>query len=282
MRSKHTIVLAASLVFFAGTPWTQESNGLQAQSAPSKADATSNTNAANNPLHPLFTVDLWNYFAPSPEGFPGRISNQGLLRVSVPINAFGVRQITRAILPINTTASVQGGPNTGIGDLTVYDFVLFEEHGTTIGVGPLIAAPTSRGEAYGSGKWQAGAAGIVIAPHNWGLLAAVATYQHSFSGNGSSPVGQLTSVQPFAIYNFHRGLYLRSTGVWTFDTFNHVQNIPLGLGAGKVLTNAHGDIVNLYIEPQYSVYQSGVGAPKWQIFGGVTFKFPIAKGQKER
>jgi hypothetical protein len=61
-----------------------------------------------------------------------------------------------------------------------------------------------------------------------------------------------------------------------------VQNIPLGLGAGKVLTNAHGDIVNLYIEPQYSVYQSGVGSPKWQIFGGVTFKFPIAKGQKER
>ena len=48
------------------------------------------------------------------------------------------------------------------------------------------------------------------------------------------------------------------------------------------MTNAHGDIVNLYTEPQYAVYQSAVGSPKWQIFGGVTFKFPIAKGQKER
>jgi hypothetical protein len=61
-----------------------------------------------------------------------------------------------------------------------------------------------------------------------------------------------------------------------------VDDIPLGLGSGKVFTNARGDIVNLYIEPQYSVYQSGVGSPKWQVFGGVTFKFPAAKRQRER
>ena len=151
----------------------KKSNGVEAQSVPtSSGDGEANaTNAANNPVHPLLTVDLWNYFAPSPEGFPGRTDNQGLLRVSVPIDALGFRQIARTIVPINTTASVQGGPNTGAGDLTVYDCVLFEEHGTTFGVGPLIAAPTARGEVYGSGKWQAGAAGIVIAPHNWGILA---------------------------------------------------------------------------------------------------------------
>jgi hypothetical protein len=277
MRLKQKLAFAASLVVFAGTPWIQKSDGLEAQSAPTSADATNATNAANNPIHPLLTFDLWNYFAPSPEGYPRGINNQGLLRVSVPFDVLGFRQIARAIVPINTTASVQGGPNTGAGDLTVYDFVLFGEHGTAIGVGPLIAAPTAGGEVYGSGKWQAGAAGIVIAPHNWGLLAAVATYQHSFSGNSSSPVGQLTSVQPFAIYNLHSGFYLRSTGAWSFDTFHHVKDIPLGLGSGKVFTNARGDIVNLYIEPQYSVYQSGVGSPKWQIFGGATFKFPTAK-----
>ena len=144
---------------------------------------------------------------------------------------------------------MQGGPNTGVGDLTVYDFLLFQACGTTLGAGPLIAAPTAKGDAYGSGKWQAGAAGIVIAPHNWGLLAVLATYQHSFSGNSSSPIGQLTSVQPFFIDNFPHGFYFRSTGVWTFDTFHHVQNIPLGSGVGKVWTSSHGDIANLYIEP---------------------------------
>src|SRR3984957_17121063 len=199
MRSKQTIVLAAAVVLFAGNAWTQENSAVQSQSvaASSGSGEANDTNAANNPAHPLLTVDLWNYFAPSPEGFPGRIGNQGLLRLAVPIDAFGVHQFLRTILPINTTASVQGGPNTGVGDLTIYDWVLFEEHGTTIGVGPLISAPTARGEAYGSGKWQAGAAGLVVAPRNWGILALVATYQHSFSGNSSSPVGQLASVQPF-------------------------------------------------------------------------------------
>jgi len=226
MHSQRTIVLVAGLVFFARNVWTQESNAQQSQSVEVGSREANDTNAANNPIHPLLTVDLQNYFAPSPKGFSGRIGNQGLLRVAVPIRAFGTRQIVRTILPINTTASMQGGPNTGAGDLTVYDFLLFQEHRSTLGIGPLIAAPTARGEAYGSGKWQAGAAGIVIAPHNCGLLAVLATYQHSFSGNSSSPVGQLTSVQPFFIDNFPHGFYFRSTGVWTFDTFHHVQNIP--------------------------------------------------------
>jgi hypothetical protein len=151
MRSQRTIVLVAGLVFFARNVWTQESNAPQSQAVDVGSREANDTNAANNPIHPLLTVDLQNYFAPSPKGFSGRIGNQGLLRVSVPIRAFGTRQIVRTILPINTTASMQGGPNTGAGDLTVYDFLLFQEHRSTLGIGPLIAAPTARGEAYGSG-----------------------------------------------------------------------------------------------------------------------------------
>src|ERR1700751_4043732 len=159
--SKQTVVLVAGLVFFAGNAWTKDNNTVQSQSVATSSGSgeANDTNAANNPAHPLLTVDLWNYFAPSPEGFPGRVGNQGLLRLAVPIDAFGLHQFLRTILPINTTASVQGGPNTGVGDLTIYDWVLFQETATTAGVWPLIAAPTARGEAYGSGKWQAGAAG---------------------------------------------------------------------------------------------------------------------------
>ena len=275
MLSKHTIVLATFLISLQGSAWAQETSKPQAQQLDSGSSEANDTNAANNPAHPLLTVDLWNYFAPSPEGFPGGISNQSLLRIAVPINVFGLHQLVRTFLPIDTTASGQGA---GVGDLTVYDWLLFQVSHTTVGAGPLIAAPTARKEGYGSGKWQAGASGIVISPHKWGLLAVVATYQHSFgSGIFSSPVGQLTSVQPFVIRNLHRGVYLRSSGPWSFDTFHHVQTIPLGFGIGKVWTRTDGDIVNLYIEPQYSVYQSGFGSPKWQVFAGVTFKFPTAK-----
>ncbi len=91
MCSKHTIVLATSLVCFAGSAWAQD-NAIQSQSVATGAREANDTNAANNPAHPLLTVDLQNYFAPSPEGFPARIGNQGLLRVSVPVDAFGLHQ----------------------------------------------------------------------------------------------------------------------------------------------------------------------------------------------
>ena len=48
MRLKQEIAFAASLVVFAGTPWIQKSDRLEAQSAPTSADATNATNAANN------------------------------------------------------------------------------------------------------------------------------------------------------------------------------------------------------------------------------------------
>jgi hypothetical protein len=200
----------------------------------------------------------------------------------VPIDEFGVHQFVRVILPTDKTATEQGGPNTGVGDLTVYDLVLFHAHGTTIGAGPLIAAPTARGFAYGSGKWQAGAAGIVLKPFGWGLLGVLVNYEHTFSGNNSGPVGQGTTVQPIFHYNFHRGFYLRSTGVWTFNSYYHVQDIPLGFGVGKVWKRSNGDLVNLYVEPQYSVYQSGVLSPKWQIFAGATLKVPVGRRRTER
>jgi hypothetical protein len=277
MISKRTIILAAGLFLSVGRAWTQETNSPPAQNVATASGATNDTNGANNPVNPMLTIDLQNYFVPSPEGYSGRIGDQGLLRVSVPIDKLGLHQFVRVILPINTTATEQGGPNTGVGDLTVYDLLLFQTHGTTIGAGPLIAAPTARGFAYGSGKWQAGTAGIVLRPFDWGLLGVLINYEHTFSGNNSGPVGESTTVQPIVHYNFHHGLYLRSTGVWTFNSYYHVRDIPLGFGVGKVWRRSNGDLVNLYIEPQYSVYQSGVLSPKWQIFAGATFKFPIGE-----
>jgi hypothetical protein len=50
MRLKQKLAFAASHVVFAGTPWIQKSNGLEAQSAPTSADATNATNAANNQI----------------------------------------------------------------------------------------------------------------------------------------------------------------------------------------------------------------------------------------
>jgi hypothetical protein len=272
--SRHTMVfVAASLVLFAGGAWTQERNTLPPQSVDSGSSKMNDTNAANNPLESLLTVDLQDRFEPSPEGFPDRNANVGELRVAVPIDTFGLHQFVRTIVPINTT--VPGG--TGVGDLQVYDILPFEVGRITLGAGPLVVAPTASGNSYGLGKWQLGAAAGLIDPQAWGLLALLATYQHSVSGDGPRPDGAITTVQPFFFYHFADGVYFRSSGVMTFDTFHHVQYIPLGVGFGKVCTSANGNIANFYLEPQYSVYQSGVGSPSWQIFAGVTFKFPVRR-----
>ena len=164
MLSKHTIILLVGLVSLVGSARSQETSGRPAQNVDTGSGATNDTNGANNPVNPMLTIDLQNYLAPSPEGYSGRIGDQGLLRVSVPIDEFGLHQFVRVILPIDTTATEQGGPNTGVGDLTVYDLVLFQAHGTTIGAGPLIAAPTARGFAYGSGNGRLALPELYLSP----------------------------------------------------------------------------------------------------------------------
>ena len=277
MSSKHTIMLIISLLVFARSAWTQETKRFETLQAATGTDASNATNAANNPAYPTISVDLQNYFMPSPVGYSGRTGNLGYLRISVPVDKFGLHQYIRTILPINTTPIQQGGPDTGAGDLTIYDFLLNHFREATIGVGPLIEAPTARGFDYGPGQWQAGAAGIVLVLHDWGLLGVLPTYAHSFSRSGSSRAGQNLTVQPIVHYNFPRGFYFRSTGVWNFDTYSNVNYIPVGLGGGKVWKRSTGDLINLYFEPQYSVYETASTAPRWQIYSGVTLKFPVGK-----
>jgi hypothetical protein len=105
-------------------------------------------------------------------------------------------------------------------------------------------------------------------------MGTVISHQHSFSGYGSNRrAAQLLSVHPLVHYNFHRGFYLRSSGIWNLENGTRVNEIPIGFGAGKVWKLPGGTVMNGYIEPQYSVYRSGTGAPIWQILTGISFQF---------
>src|SRR5262249_31586479 len=124
MRSQ-TIVLAVSLASFAEDAWTQERVAPYSSSVGAGSSQVNDANAANNPLESLLTIDLQNRFVPSPEGFPGSHANELQLRAAEPIHTLGLHQFVRTILPINTATSGQGGPNTGVGDLTVCDICPF-------------------------------------------------------------------------------------------------------------------------------------------------------------
>lgn len=269
-QSSAACVLGAALLL----PHAARSQQVDAPGEAASAPA-GDVNAANNPLTPKITINLQDYFAPSLNRLGDRQANQGLLRGLVPSDAFGVPQLIRFTLPVATSPTFPTGSDTGLGDLTLFDLVVIPTQSVVFGVGPLLVAPTATSRNTGAGQWQAGAAGVAVAPQSWGLLAGLVTYQHAFAGDYSRPNTQLITAQPIVTYNLPKGFYLRSTGVTTIDLANHTTTVPVGFGAGKVWSFANGNTINAFIEPQYSVIHSGAGVPVWQIFAGINFQFAL-------
>lgn len=191
---------------------------------------------------------------------------------------FGLPQLLRFTLPIATSPEAPRGYVTGLGDLTLMDIFILPKLGdVTLGAGPLVVVPTATDEALGNGKWQAGGAGIVVAPQKWGLLAGLATYQTSFAGQQDREDVNLLTFEPVINVNIKDGWYLRSTAAWNFNLENGASYIPVGLGVGKVFQLDKGVTMNAFVEPQYTVWNDGPGAPRWQVFAGLNFQFPIKR-----
>lgn len=235
-------------------------------------------NDANNPLTPKITINLQDYYVPSFADTPGHpTSNQFLLRGLIPSDLGGLPQLFRFTLPVATAPDVPTGYVTGLGDLTLMDIFILPKHGdVTFGGGPLFVLPTATDESLGAGKWQVGAAGIAVAPQNWGLLAGLSTYQTSFAGSEDRKDVSLLTFQPIVNFNLKEGWYLRSSATWNFNLESGDSYIPVGLGIGKVMPLQKGITMNAFIEPQYTVWNQG-SAPRWQIFAGMNFQFPIRK-----
>jgi hypothetical protein len=263
------VIAAAGFAFILATAQAQ-----QAGTPANSEDGSSATNAANNPTTPKLTAEAQDYWMPSVSGLGGRGGSNGLQRNIVPIRTFGIENLFHVILPVDTNPNFPGGTQTGLGGLELYNLFTVKLHGTTYGAGPLVVLPTESGSKFGTEKWQGGVGGVAIDATKWGLLGGLFTYQHAF-GRGTGAITQETTFQPLIHYNFHHGLYLRSTGLLVFNSGPGVKDIPVGLGFGKVWNFADGKTINLYMEPQYSVWRSGLGAPDWQLFTGVNFQFPV-------
>jgi hypothetical protein len=263
-----TLIAAVGLVLILATAQAQQSG------TPAPSDESAATNAANNPTTPKLTFEAQDYWMPSVNGLGGRGGSNGLQRNIVPIQTFGFWNLFHVILPVDTNPNSPGGTLTGLGGLQLYNLSTVKLRGTTYGAGPLVVLPTESGSHFGTQKWQAGVGAAAIDATKWGLLGGLFTYQHAF-GKGPGAITQETTFQPFIHYNFHHGLYLRSTGLLVFNSGPGVKDIPVGLGFGKVWNFTDGKTINFYMEPQYSVWRSGIGTPDWQLFTGINFQFPV-------
>ena len=231
-------------------------------------------NKSNNPLNPAASLNIQNYYTPSVFGASAQ-TNDFLLRPTVPVGpngVIGVPEIFRATVPISTRPDPSGGYNTGIGDINLFDIFLLSQGDMQLGVGPLVTMPSATDPSLGTGKWQAGLAAVAVSATKARLLGALIQWQHSFAGQSGRPTVQSLTAQPFGIFNFADGWYVRSTGIWTFDLQHGTYYIPVGLGGGKAW-KYESVIYNAFIEPQYSVAHSGKGVPQFTIFAGLNMTF---------
>lgn len=225
---------------------------------------------ANNPLADIKAFSVHNYFTPRAYG-----SEEGMntmwFRYTQPIG----KVLIRASLPVNTFPSANAKATSGLGDFTMLAAYLVSKSSSPnqIGIGPVITAPTATSGILGSEKWQAGVAlGGFFSKSNTVQVGFLNIWQHSFAGNSERKEVNVMTFQPFLMWQLGKGYYLRSTGIAILDFENDNYYVPLGLGAGKVIKKDKM-VFNLFVEPQYTVYQSGVNAPKTQIFIGINTQF---------
>ena len=232
-------------------------------------------NAANNPLTPQLGLNLQDAYIGSFYDLPNEDGNSLLLRGTVPHKLFGMPQIMRFTLPVTTTPRIGSQESkTDVGDLNIFDLFLTKAGHVELGIGPQLTIPTAGRDETGTGKWQAGLAGIVMAPQKWGMLGGLVTWQKSFAGDDDRPSQDTAQAQPFIIYNLPEGWYMRSTATWNFDLKGAGYYIPIGLGAGKIWKEGTTTL-NFFAEPQWTVAHEGEGKPKFQVFFGLNLQFPL-------
>ncbi|RLE06226.1 MAG: hypothetical protein DRJ13_00655 [Bacteroidetes bacterium] len=227
---------------------------------------------ANNPLANSTAFNIQNYYYSKLAGTEN-IANTSWLRYVAPL--FKGRVIIRASAPFPTKIPVNDTDyKSGLGNMNIFGAYIVSKDGApaTIGLGPLVVAPTVT-ENMGSNKWQAGGAFVYFnAKSTQVQFGGLVTYQHSVGGSSDDPTVNAGAIQPFYFFQLGGGTYLRGAPIWLLDFENNLYNVPIGLGIGKVV-KVGKTMFNMFIEPQYVIYNKGNGLPLFSIYAGLNMQF---------
>ena len=245
-----------------------------------KADAGAN---ANNPLANIKAFNIqFNYLTNNTSTDTKTMVTS--IRYAQPIGKF----LVRATMPFLSTSSPSGGSSmTGTGDFNLFATYLASASDAPVqfGVGPMFYAPTSgvstnglafENANFGANNWQVGAAAIVfVAKSKQFQYGSLVTYVAGIGTDSKTNEGATESLfafQPFYFFQLGKGAYFRGAPVWTFDFDKKAYNMPIGIGFGQVFKIGN-DVVNIFLEPQYSIYSQGFNQPTFQIFTALNFQF---------
>ncbi|QZT38238.1 transporter [Halosquirtibacter xylanolyticus] len=231
---------------------------------------------ANNPLAKIKAFNVQFNFLTDIAGTDAKM-NMTNVRYAQPIGRF----LLRGTLPI-MNSTVDGAQQSGLGDLNLFATYLLKTGATNIGFGPMATFPTGT-NSMGADQYQVGAAFIAYIAKNprfqWGGLVTWNIGVGDRSDGMTTYYGQeidkqmnFVAVQPFYFFQLGKGNYLRGAPIWTIDLQKEVYNFPIGIGIGKIVKIGN-TVANFFIEPQYSVYTEGYGAPVFQIFSSINLQF---------
>ena len=235
---------------------------------------------ANNPLANMTALNIHNYYVPKLTDAPNdAYLNTSWLRFAKPFSEG--RLLLRVSAPFNTVAFRDGTGNVnaenGLGDinaLLTYNFI--SKPSATIGIGPIVSAPTASNDLLGSGKWQAGLALVAFVVKSPQFqLGGLVTWQTSIAGDSDREDTNNAIIQPFYFWQLGNGTYLRGAPAWSFNLQNDSYSIPMALGIGKVI-KVGNTVFNCFIEPQYSMLHRGT-QPQFQLFAGINLQFLNSK-----
>lgn len=266
-------IASVLLVLFAGTQvaLAQDEEDDTPPVSAHRPGAISNETlkTANDPMAHMKAVNFQDYYMSRLYGRPDMQLNQFLVRYSQPIG----KLLLRATMPFVSNAPAEQGPTSGLGDFNlfaIYNF--YQKNGTKFGIGPNLTIPTGTHD-LGQGKWQAGLSVLAFLAKSPQIqIGSLLQWQTSFAGDENRPDVSLLTPQLFFIWQIGGGLYIRSTGVMSFDLTNGHYNIPVGLGIGKVIPVGKC-VFNLFAEPQLSVAAEGAGQAVYQTYFGFNTQF---------
>jgi hypothetical protein len=191
--------------------------------------------------------------------------------------------IARGIVPAIYKPAYAAGDSEefGLGDIQLQTFFVPKKvvpipGGSLIwGIGPEFQFKTAGDPQLGTGKWSAGANGVVfVATKPWTFGALVSNIW-SFAGDSKRADVNMFTLQPFLNYNMEEGWYLTSSPIITANweaSSNNRWTIPLGGGLGRVF-KVGDQPVNAQIQA-FGYADTPEGGSDWTIRTEWTFLFP--------
>lgn len=144
---------------------------------------------------------------------------------------------------------------TGLSDLIFVDVIAFKTKVGLLGIGPSLVLPTAGSEYLGSGKWSAGAAGVLMTK-GFGLTLGILGQQYfSFAGEADRQDQNYMLFQPIVTKILSKGIFINFSPIMKFDWENSEYNIPLGINFGK----AFAKNLSMFLGGEYLVSGPGKG-----------------------